>query len=207
MLRSRPVIIQMLRFAAIGSLNTALDFVILNYVTKSFDVSGGVELGALNVISFSAAIIQSYFWNRAWTFAESSGVSVFQNALRLILIGGLGFAAFLSVILGAAYTANNSFFLLILIAFLVTEIILWYAFRLRFGQQQGVGTQFASFVIVSLVGLAINSVIVVIATRVITPGLQDTVNVDSIKNVAKIVATAFSLIWNFVGYKLVVFKR
>lgn len=206
-LRSRPVIIQLLRFAAIGSLNTALDFVILNFVTKSFDVTSGLTLGMLNIISFSAAIIQSYVWNRAWTFSEGSGVSLFQNALRLIMVGGLGFAAFAGVVIGAAYDASNIYFLMILVAFVITELLLWNAFQLSFGAGQGAGTQFTSFLIISLIGLAINSTIVVIATKFITPELQDYVNVDTIKNVAKILATAFSLIWNFVGYKLVVFKR
>lgn len=206
-LRSRPVIVQLLRFAAIGSLNTALDFVILNFVTKSFDVTSGVTLGMLNVISFSAAIIQSYIWNRAWTFAESSGASVFQNAVRLIMVGGLGFLAFASVVIGAAYDASSLYFLMVLGAFVIVEVILWYAFGLKFGGQQGAGVQFASFLIVSLIGLAINSFIVVIATQVITPGLESTANADTIKNIAKILATAFSLIWNFVAYKLIVFKR
>lgn len=206
-LRNRPVVIQLLRFAAIGSLNTALDFVILNYVTKSFDITSGVELGMLNVISFSAAIIQSYVWNRVWAFSESSGVSVFQNALRLIMVGGLGFLAFAAVVIGAAFGAMSLFFLLILIGFIIIEFILWKAFGLKFGDQHGAGAQFATFLIVSLVGLAINSLIVVLATHVISPGLEDIVNADTIKNVAKIVATAFSLIWNFVAYKLFVFKR
>lgn len=207
LLRAKPVIIQLLRFAAIGSLNTALDFVILNYVTKSFDVTSGVTLGILNVISFSAAIIQSYFWNRAWAFAESSGVSVFQNFLRLMFVGGLGFLAFAGVIIGAAYDASNIFFLLILVAFVIIQACLWKAFALRFGQHQGAGTQFATFLIVSLVGLLINSTIVVIASNFITPYLEFTINADTIKNVAKICATAFSLVWNFIAYKLIVFKR
>ncbi len=207
LLRSRPVIIQLLRFAAIGSINTALDFVILNYVTKSFDVTSGVTLGVLNVISFTAAIIQSYFWNRAWAFAESSGVSVFQNALRLVFVGGLGLLAFLGVIIGAAYDATNLYFLLILAAFVVVQVCLWKAFALKFGQHQGAGTQFATFLIVSLVGLLINSTIVVVASYFITPYLEFSVNADTIKNVAKICATMFSLIWNFVAYKLIVFKR
>jgi putative flippase GtrA len=208
LLRSKPVIIQLLRFAAIGAINTALDFIILNYVTKSFDVSNGTSLGVLNIISFTAAIVQSYFWNRAWAFAESSSATLFQNALRLFTVGGLGLAAFLSVIIGAAYDATSMYFLLILGAFILIQACLWAAFRLRFGSTQaGAGHQFVTFLIVSLVGLLINSVIVVIASHIIAPYLEFYVNADTIKNVAKICATAFSLIWNFVGYKMIVFKR
>lgn len=207
LLKSRPVIIQLLRFAAIGSLNTALDFVILNLTSKALGINEGISLGVVSVIGFSIAIIQSYIWNRAWAFAESSGVSVFQNALRLFTVGGLGFLTFVAVFLGASYEAASAYYLLVLGAFVISEVILWFAFGLKFGQQQGAGVQFASFLIVSLVGLAINSTIVVLATKVITPGLEMYVNPDVIKNVAKVLATAFSLIWNFVGYKLLVFKR
>ncbi len=107
LLNSKPIILQLLRFAAIGSLNTALDFVILNYITKSFNVTEGLQLGILNVVSFTAAIIQSYLWNRAWTF-NSNTVSSLQNAIRLILVGGLGFASFVAVIIGAANNAKWS---------------------------------------------------------------------------------------------------
>lgn len=207
LLRRKPVIIQLLRFAAIGSLNTALDFAILNFITKSFNITSGFELGALNAISFVAAVVQSYLWNRAWAFAENSGVSVFQNAVRLVLVGGLGFAAFLTIFLGAAYDASNLFFLLVLVGFAVIELILWKAFSLRFGQTQGAGSQFTGFIVVSIVGLLINSFIIVIAANLITPYLEFTVNADTIKNVAKILATCFSLIWNFIGYKLFVFKK
>lgn len=206
-LRQRPVIIQLLRFAAIGSINTALDFIILNFITKSFNITSGLELGMLNAVSFVIAVIQSYLWNRAWTFTENSGVSFFQNALRLILVGGLGFGAFLAVFIGAAYGATSAFFLIVLFGFFVAELILWAAFHLQFGQREGAGHQFTGFIVVSLVGLLINSFIIVIATNLISPSLQGTVNADTIKNVAKIMATGVSLVWNFIGYKLIVFKK
>lgn len=216
-LRNRPVIVQLLRFAAIGSINTALNFIILNFLTKQFpdNSSGGFEglegsllrLGIFAAISFAIAIIQSYIWNRAWAFGESSGVSVFQNALRLMMVGGLGFLAFVAVFFGAAKEATGIYYLMVLLGFMIIQIILWFTFKLRFGQHQGAATQFATFLLISLVGLGINSTIVVIATKIITPGLEMYVNPDLIKNVAAVMATAFSLIWNFVGYKIFVFKR
>ncbi len=198
---------QLLRFAAIGALNTALDFIILNYVTKSLDVNSGVSLGLLNVISFTAALVQSYFWNRAWAFSEGIG-TLFQNFYRLVLVGGLGFGAFLAVVLGAAYGANPIYFLLVFIAFLISEIALWILFGLT-SRQAGphIGHQFAIFLIVSLVGLLINSLIVALASNLLAPSLGTHVNSDTVKNIAKVLATCVSLIWNFIGYKLFVFKK
>ena len=208
LLAAKPVILQILRFAAIGTLNTALDFIILNYVTKSFDVTAGIPLGMLNVISFSAAMIQSYLWNRAWTFSTFN-ISPLANAFRLLAVGGLGLVAFLLVIAGGLQGATETYYLFLLIIFIVSEIIIWYGFGLKLASKDdaGIGHQFAIFMIVSIVGLVINSGIVALASVALAPSLSGLINADTIKNVAKILATGVSLIWNFLGYKLLVFRR
>lgn len=208
LLVAKPVILQILRFAAIGTLNTALDFIILNYVTKSFDVTAGIPLGMLNVISFSAAMIQSYLWNRAWTFSNFN-ISPLANAFRLVVVGGLGLLAFLLVIFGGIQGALENYYLFILIIFIVLEIVVWYGFGLKLADKNnsGLGHQFAIFMIVSIVGLVINSGIVALASLALAPSLTSLINADSIKNVAKILATGVSLIWNFLGYKLIVFRK
>lgn len=208
LLARKPVISQLLKFAAIGALNTALDFIILNFLTKQLHIEVGARLGLLNVIGFTSATIQSYLWNRAWAFAENSGATLFQNFYRLVLVGGLGFGAFVAVFLGAAYGANPVFFALIFVAFIISEIALWVLFGLT-SRQSGphMGHQFVSFLLVSIIGLVINSSIVAIASHYLAPSLSNHVNSDTIKNIAKILATAVSLIWNFIGYKLLVFKK
>lgn len=207
MLQKRPVILQLLRFVAIGAINTALDFIILNLITTHLQIQAGTSLGLLNAVGFIAAVIQSYFWNRAWAFAQSEKISLFQNAFRLVMVGGLGFVALVAVLLGSRAEAASMFYLMVLLAFIISEVVLWIGFKLRMGSQQGSGTQFVSFVIVSLVGLLINSLIIVLASNVISPHLQDSISPDLIKNLAKIIATGVSLIWNFIGYKLFVFKK
>lgn len=212
-LQRRPIVLQLLRFAAIGALNTALDFIILNFITKTFDIQSGIALGVLNVLSFGAAVIQSYFWNKAWAFAQSANMTVFQNFFRLVMVGGLGFAAFLAVFVGAGYDASNLFYLLVLVGFIVIEFILWMAFGLRLNSQGSGGSQFVSFIIVSVIGLIINSAVVVVAVKFSDIGVfaeminRLNLNADLVKNLAKVAATALSLIWNFIGYKLIVFKR
>lgn len=195
----------MLRFGAIGALNTALDFIIYNYISKTLGITSGVELGLLGSIGFIAAIVQSYLWNHAWAFA-SNNVSSFQNAIRLVLVGGLGAVSFLAVVLGAKYQAPPSFYLMILIGFLISEIALWLLFGLSF-QNKSVGKEVVAFLLVSIVGLLINSFIISITSHYIVVNYSETVGADSIKNVAKAAATLISLIWNFLGYKLFVFKK
>lgn len=65
--------------------------------------------------------------------------------------------------------------------------------------------KFSQFLIVSLIGLTINSSTVFLITSFISPIF----NLSPIlwANLAKVVATGFSLIWNFVGYKFFVFKK
>jgi putative flippase GtrA len=59
--------------------------------------------------------------------------------------------------------------------------------------------------VVSIIGALINSGIVFAISTFVDPmfGLSQAVWV----NAAKVVATGISLIWNFLGYKFIVFKR
>jgi putative flippase GtrA len=207
LLRRKPVIVQILRFAAIGSLNTALDFVILNFLFKTFEIDTTSELFLINGINFSFAVIQSYFWNRAWAFTESQGLSLFQNAFRLMLVGSLGAFTLLAVFIGLAFDPANTYFLLIFVGLISIELVLWKAFNLKLGQTSSSGIQFLVFVVASALGALINSGILALAAHIITPYLEFTINSDYIKNIAKVIATAVSLVWNFTAYKLIVFKR
>ncbi len=212
LLARRPVIMQLLRFAAIGALNTALDFIILNYITKRYGIDKGASLGLLNVLSFSAAVIQSYLWNKAWAFAESRG-GLMQNLNRLVLVGGLGFVSLVGVLFGANLEAVPAYYLMILVGFVVVQIGFWFSFRLSL--KSGAGGvaapahkhMFSSFLLISLVGLLINSGVIALASNIITPYLSGYISADLIKNAAKVLATGFSLVWNFLGYKLIVFKK
>lgn len=78
-----------------------------------------------------------------------------------------------------------------------------------------VSNEFGQFIIVSLVGAFINSAIVFGITTLLTPfmGLAPMFGLDSgaweslWANFAKVVATGIALIWNFLGYKFLVFKK
>ncbi|MEZ4180218.1 MAG: GtrA family protein [Candidatus Doudnabacteria bacterium] len=208
-LHDKPVILQILKFAAIGTLNTALDFIILNYLTKQLGITEGYTLGVINIAGFGAAIIQSYLWNKAWAFAAGNA-SPFQNAFRLACVGAVGFFSFLAVVIGAANKVSPNFYLLLLIILLVAQLITWYGFHLKLTQEnnENAGKQFFEFVIVSVVGLIINSSIVAVVSWFLADPLTTLINnEDLIKNLAKAMATGVSLIWNFIAYKLLVFKK
>jgi putative flippase GtrA len=67
------------------------------------------------------------------------------------------------------------------------------------------GRKFSVFMTVSIFGVIINTTVVRIISTNIDPmfGLNQTLWT----NVAKVVATGFSLVWNFIGYKIFVFKK
>lgn len=65
-------------------------------------------------------------------------------------------------------------------------------------------SNFVTFVVVTLIGLLVNTGVVYGLTTFVPPVIVSSQALWA--NVAKLLATGLSLIWNFVGYKLVVFK-
>ncbi len=66
-------------------------------------------------------------------------------------------------------------------------------------------TKFAEFITISVIGSGINSSVVYAITTHINPIFAVSPLIWA--NIAKLMATGISLVWNFVGYKLFVFKK
>lgn len=64
---------------------------------------------------------------------------------------------------------------------------------------------FVTFVVVTLIGLAINTGVVYAITTFVPPVVVSSPELWA--NLAKVIATMFSLVWNFAGYKVIVFKK
>ena len=135
---------QFAKFIIVGGINTGIDFLILNILVHITHISSGVELFLLNSISFSVAVVNSYFMNKRWTFQDKTKI-----------------------------------------------------------EQEPV--KFSQFFIISIIGLVINGLVLTsITTFIPTPfGLSAVIWA----NVAKLIATGFSLVWNFIGYKKFVFNK
>ncbi|MDP2648084.1 MAG: GtrA family protein [Candidatus Yanofskybacteria bacterium] len=67
------------------------------------------------------------------------------------------------------------------------------------------GREFVQFIIVSVIGLGLNTGLVYLLTTFVTPlsGLSP----QAWENVAKAVAIPLSFAWNFAGYKFIVFRQ
>lgn len=137
-----PLAKQFIRFALIGVVNTGIDFAILNVLMFATGINEGPNLIYLNLISFTAAVANSYFLNKKWAFKDNS--------------------------------------------------------------QGDTGKKFSAFLAISIIGALINTGIVTGISTYIDPilGLSQGLWV----NVAKLLATGVALVWNFIGYKLIVFK-
>lgn len=138
---------QFSKFIIVGGVNTLIDFAVLNALMFLTGIHKGPSLFVLNCISFSVAVVNSYYMNKRWTFKEAAAGIVDKNA----------------------------------------------------------AVQFSQFFVVSLIGITINGLILTgITSYIAAPfGLSD----QLWANVAKLVATGASLVWNFIGYKLFVFKK
>jgi len=67
------------------------------------------------------------------------------------------------------------------------------------------GKEFVQFLIISAIGIAINTGIVVLGTIFILPWFS--LSAGAWANVMKLLATFVSMVWNFLGYKFIVFKK
>lgn len=198
-----PTISQFLRFACIGLLNTGLDFLILNAISKSLGITQGWALGAVDFVSFTAALIQSYLWNRTWTFGGEQGIDWVKNLTRLVKVGCLGGMAILGVLIGSWFSAPAIYYVVFLAIYLMIESVLWRSFGFHLSDWNHERHSFVVFLVITLVGLMINVSLV----SLISVHWHLTQTPDLNKNIAKVLATVVSLFWNFFGYKLVVFKK
>lgn len=61
---------QISKFVVVGVINTGIDFAILNALMFSTNISSGKWMIIFNSISFTAAVVNSYFMNKYWTFQQ-----------------------------------------------------------------------------------------------------------------------------------------
>ncbi|MBN2197784.1 GtrA family protein [Candidatus Wolfebacteria bacterium] len=140
--RKIPIFLQLAKFAAVGALNTFLDLGVLNGLILLSGIAAGLWFSVFKAISFILANINSYFWNKHWTFGSSQKANI---------------------------------------------------------------KEFGQFLIVSLIGLGINIGIASFIVNIIGPFKNFSPELWA--NIGALFATIASLFWNFIGYKLIVFKK
>ena len=134
---------QIAKFLLVGASNTLVDWGVFNLFILLTGIATGWQCSFFKGVSFVVAVINSYFWNKFWTFEKKETKNVSQ--------------------------------------------------------------EFLSFMAVSLIGFLINVSLASLVINVIKPrfGIEEKLWA----NFAAALATLVTMVWNFVGYKLIVFKK
>ena len=85
-----PLLLEFIRFALIGVLNTAVDLVSLNVMARLFSVYNGIGFALIKSCSFLVAVTCSYFLNKWWTFNDKSKEKQVRKICHFLLISMTG---------------------------------------------------------------------------------------------------------------------
>jgi putative flippase GtrA len=109
----RPFFFQLAKFGLIGVANTVVDLGIYNLFIYISDVSTGYLIVVFKSFSVLAAIINSYVWNKFWSFEKKETHNLgeeFTQFLMVSLVGlllNVGITAFVVNIIGAPAGIND----------------------------------------------------------------------------------------------------
>ena len=90
------------KFAIVGAVGSIVDFAVLNVCKRLFESMGTgvgwnipmephqIQLTLANSISFSAAVVSNFTWNRLWTFPESRLKPLGSQLAQFALVNVMG---------------------------------------------------------------------------------------------------------------------
>jgi len=92
--RLRALLPRMLRFGAVGVLNTVVDLGVLNALLYAFadDASHAALFPLFATVSFACATLNSFFLNRRWTFRAAGEGSAARDLPRFYAVTLVSFA-------------------------------------------------------------------------------------------------------------------
>ena len=75
-----------IKFALVGAFGALVDFSVLNLLILGF----GWDKAAANIVSFTAAVLSNFTWNRLWTYPESRQRPVARQLGQFALVNLIG---------------------------------------------------------------------------------------------------------------------
>src|SRR6266705_4967438 len=85
---------QVLRFGLVGGLNTLVDLLILNGLLWLFPTTSSLMLLAYNALAYSLGAVNSFFFNKYWTFGQKQRTTRRELArFTLTTLCGIGWSS------------------------------------------------------------------------------------------------------------------
>mgnify|MGYP001587971923 FL=1 len=91
----RPFVFQFGKFFVVGLSNTFLDLGVLNFLILTTDITHGIYFSVFKGISFVCAVINSYFWNKYWTFQKQGSFVLFLLVISGSALLNIGWASYM----------------------------------------------------------------------------------------------------------------
>ncbi len=84
-----PIFHNFARFVAIGFNNFAIDFAVLNLLVLTTHITQGVYFSAFKTAAFLVALINSYIWNKYWTFDAGQSGGGGGEVFKFVIVVGV----------------------------------------------------------------------------------------------------------------------
>lgn len=86
--RSKREIIRFLKFCVVGVIGAVVDFGTFNLLANVL----GIWSVLASMLSFTAAVVSNFLWNRYWTYPDSRSKNVRSQAIQFALVSFVGLA-------------------------------------------------------------------------------------------------------------------
>ncbi len=97
----KPFVYQFGKFFVIGGLNTFLDLGVLNLLILVSNITHGIWFSVFKGISFIISVINSFIWNKFWTFQKSGSFILFFLVVSGSALINIGIASYMVNVIGA----------------------------------------------------------------------------------------------------------
>lgn len=86
--RTKRELVRFLKFCVVGVIGAVVDFGTFNLLANII----GVWSVLASMMSFTAAVISNFLWNRYWTYPDSRSKKVSSQALQFAIVSAIGLA-------------------------------------------------------------------------------------------------------------------
>jgi putative flippase GtrA len=123
-------ILQLFKFGAVGCINTLIDWAVYFIILKIFPAESVVFYAVAKGFSYSCGILNSFYFNRFWTFKDSMQENEGGRFVKFMMVNmvGLGFNSIsIYIFLNLGFKHTTALFFATMITFFFNFILnkLW----------------------------------------------------------------------------------